>query len=151
MSAAGLTGTPPSWPSLYNPGIELLHIVHHDPVQPDGAYLSHPFDIFRFTLYWTLIFYTPIFLCCGSTPSSTSRSLRPRRAEAEAHRYQSGALAHDVRPPCAPRVPLTERRRHAPQLRNHRVYPRGWIPFLWALISVPVGILSVWPSVIDII
>ena len=29
----------PSWPSLYNPGIEILHIEHHAPIQPQGAYL----------------------------------------------------------------------------------------------------------------
>lgn len=31
----------PSWPSLYNPGIEILHIEHHDPTHPKGAYLYH--------------------------------------------------------------------------------------------------------------
>ncbi|KAF7309394.1 hypothetical protein MIND_00310200 [Mycena indigotica] len=55
----------PQWPSLYNPGIELLNIPHHDPVQPLGKYLTRPGDIFRFTLYWTLIFYIPTFLLCA--------------------------------------------------------------------------------------
>ena len=31
--------TVPSWPSLYNPGIEILHIEHNAPIQPQGAYL----------------------------------------------------------------------------------------------------------------
>ena len=31
--------TVPSWPSLYDPGIEILHIEHHAPIQPEGAYL----------------------------------------------------------------------------------------------------------------
>ncbi|KAF8159880.1 hypothetical protein B0H34DRAFT_655275 [Crassisporium funariophilum] len=56
----------PSWPSLYNPGLEILHIEHNAPVQPGAAYLYHAKDIFRFTLYWTLAFYTPIFLVCGA-------------------------------------------------------------------------------------
>ncbi|KIM44776.1 hypothetical protein M413DRAFT_442738, partial [Hebeloma cylindrosporum] len=57
--------TPP-WPSLYNPGLEILHIEHHPPTQPGGAYLYRADDIFRFTLYWNLVFYTPIFFVCGS-------------------------------------------------------------------------------------
>jgi hypothetical protein len=32
----------PSWPSLYNPGIEILHIEHNAPIQPQGAYLYRP-------------------------------------------------------------------------------------------------------------
>lgn len=55
----------PTWPSLYNPSIELIDIEHNAPVQPGGAYLSNSIDVFRFTLYWTLIFYCPIFLLCG--------------------------------------------------------------------------------------
>lgn len=77
----------PPWPSLYDPGLEILHIQHRNATQAEGAYLheakglcvlftvftscrltsfSIPADIFRFTLYWTLAFYTPIFLICGS-------------------------------------------------------------------------------------
>lgn len=78
-----MSSTTPSWPSLYNPGLEILHIDHDSPVQPGGAYLyrangvhcidvrlqsidtHEPADIFRFTFYWTLIFYTPFFFVCG--------------------------------------------------------------------------------------
>jgi hypothetical protein len=35
-----MASTTPPWPSLYNPSIEILHIEHHDPVQPGAAYLS---------------------------------------------------------------------------------------------------------------
>jgi len=55
----------PPWPSLYNPGIEILHIDHRDPIQPGGAYLSNANDVFRFTLYWSLVLHTPIFFLCG--------------------------------------------------------------------------------------
>jgi hypothetical protein len=43
MSAIGQrpNETTPSWPSLYNPSIDYLHIEHRDPVQPGGAYLYH--------------------------------------------------------------------------------------------------------------
>ncbi|KAJ7302996.1 hypothetical protein DFH08DRAFT_794155 [Mycena albidolilacea] len=202
MSADGLTGRPrPSWPSLYNPGIELLHIVHHEAVQPDGAYLSEPFDIFRFTLYWTLIFYTPIFLCCGLyafinltfPPSRPSHANAPKRAEAsEADDASSYPLTPLLLRPYSPRdttAPLLRPPKPKPNQGRSRttfallvllaflllsvagallssaiigfilagVYKLAkfnlstWIPFLWALISVLVGILSVWPSVIDII
>jgi len=55
----------PSWPSLYDPGIEIVHIDHRAPTHPNAAYLYNAKDVFLFTLYWTLIFYTPIFLFCG--------------------------------------------------------------------------------------
>ncbi|KAJ3835839.1 hypothetical protein F5878DRAFT_291551 [Lentinula raphanica] len=56
----------PSWPSLYNPRSELFDIEHHDPIQPGGFYLLNPQDVFRFTLYWTLVFYIPVFVVFGS-------------------------------------------------------------------------------------
>ena len=73
----------PTWPSLYNFLIEIEPIAGKPPVQPSGHYLynangqgllnieserlliSWPADIYRFTLYWTLVFYTPAFFICG--------------------------------------------------------------------------------------
>ena len=73
-----------SWPSLYNPAKEILHIVHRPPTQQGAHYLYHPHgeclqvqqtfthflihlvsEIFRFTLYWTLIFSLPLYFLCG--------------------------------------------------------------------------------------
>ncbi|KLO08045.1 hypothetical protein SCHPADRAFT_908917 [Schizopora paradoxa] len=56
----------PSWPSLYNPIIELKNIANRPPTQPGGHYLHDPNDIFRFTFYWTLILYFPFFALCGA-------------------------------------------------------------------------------------
>ncbi|KAI0642399.1 hypothetical protein C8Q79DRAFT_251762 [Trametes meyenii] len=56
----------PSWPSLYNPLIELFPLQHRDPIEPSGRYLHDPHDVFRFTLYWTLILYTPAYALCGA-------------------------------------------------------------------------------------
>ncbi|OJT03343.1 hypothetical protein TRAPUB_6121 [Trametes pubescens] len=55
----------PSWPSLYNIVVELFPLQHRDPTQEIGRYLHDPHDVFRFTLYWTLIFYTPLYILCG--------------------------------------------------------------------------------------
>jgi len=51
-------GTPP-FPSLYNPFLER----YGDCEQPYSSvtHLENAGDIFRFTLYWTLILYTPVF------------------------------------------------------------------------------------------
>lgn len=57
--------TAPPWPSLYNFLVEIEPIAGRDPIQPEGHYLYDPNDIYRFTLYWTLIFYTPAFFFCG--------------------------------------------------------------------------------------
>ncbi|KAI0796182.1 hypothetical protein C8Q75DRAFT_803219 [Abortiporus biennis] len=57
--------TTPSWPSLYDIVIEIEPISHRDPIQPGGRYLHNANDIYIFTLYWTLIFYTPAFVFCG--------------------------------------------------------------------------------------
>ncbi|KAH0582408.1 hypothetical protein J132_03399 [Termitomyces sp. J132] len=56
----------PPWPSLYNPGLEILHIQHRNATQHDGAYLHRAGDVFRFTLFWTLVLYTPLFILCGT-------------------------------------------------------------------------------------
>jgi len=60
--------TPP-WPSLYDPLIEFHDLEHHAPIQPGGRYLTHAGDVFRFTLYWMLIFLSPFFLITGGIAS----------------------------------------------------------------------------------
>lgn len=37
----GLSRLTPSWPSLYNPAIELRVIANRDPIQAGGRYLEH--------------------------------------------------------------------------------------------------------------
>ncbi|GJE93223.1 hypothetical protein PsYK624_093820 [Phanerochaete sordida] len=112
--------TPP-WPSLYNFLIELEPIAGRDPVQPRGHYLYDPSDVYRFTLYWTLVFYTPAFLCCGlyaflnltfTQQSRVRRALflAPRRYHALAtsdvplrtHRASRAALSPDPHDGAAP-------------------------------------------------
>jgi hypothetical protein len=82
MSAAAQNQTPP-WPSLYDPLIEFYNLEHHAPVQPGAHYLTRAggmsfpslstgsgrltrrIDVFRFTLYWMLIFLSLFFLFTG--------------------------------------------------------------------------------------
>lgn len=56
----------PRWPSLYSPGVELIGIEHRPAEQPRGVYLHHYNQIFSFTLYWTIVLYTPIYLLCAA-------------------------------------------------------------------------------------
>jgi len=57
--------TVPPFPSLYNPTRELSSS-YDDQGRTNGAYyLYYSKDIYRFTLYWTLILYVPIFALCG--------------------------------------------------------------------------------------
>nr|GAT46978.1 predicted protein [Mycena chlorophos] len=228
----------PSWPSLYNPGVELLNIPHHLPMQPAGKYLVHPKDVFRFTLYWTLVLYTPVFLLCGvyafmnlTFPPAKTRRGRGRKGKEAAALPMCpltprSPYAHPISPrtSAVPNInilpstpisaalpsPTATNRKHpsnsssvnTPLLRpvasslparHNRVRSRTtfallvllafltlsvvgavlsaaivgfavagvyqsakfavstWVPFVWALITTLVGLLSVWPSVIDII
>jgi hypothetical protein len=34
-----MTSKPPSWPSLYDPGVEVIHIPHQSAIQQEGFYL----------------------------------------------------------------------------------------------------------------
>lgn len=56
----------PGWPSLYNPGLELYPLENRDPEQPGGVYLHHYSDVFRFTLYWTIVLCVPIYFLCAT-------------------------------------------------------------------------------------
>ncbi|KAF8621872.1 hypothetical protein AX15_007430 [Amanita polypyramis BW_CC] len=253
----------PSWPSLYDPSIEIINIEHNSPVQVRGAYLYHPRDIFRFTLYWTLIFYCPIFVLCGfyafwnlnfspaprphsirtSPESNHSLHERGRDRGDDAHYSPQGTSSYPLspltrtsaRPPPPPQPPplsatppstsisfpstmpfhphtdasphrspnrkssgpasspprSTEKPKHNYEEREHRsrftfallvlllflcggvagavlssaivgfaaaafyrsvdYHMSTWIPFLLAIITVLVGFLSLWPSIIDII
>ncbi|KAK7031701.1 hypothetical protein R3P38DRAFT_2925227 [Favolaschia claudopus] len=197
MSGGGVSGETPSWPSLYDPGLELLHITNRDPVQPGGSYLTHASDIFLFTLYWTLIFYTPIFLFCGlyaffnlTFPPTRRPHTLPRlgREASDDAAYPLTSLRpYSPRDTTAPLL-LRPPKPKPNQGRSRTTFAllvllaflslsllgalissaivgfilagvyklakfnlSTWIPFVWAMLSVTVGLLSVWPTVIDII
>ncbi|KXN87683.1 hypothetical protein AN958_08320 [Leucoagaricus sp. SymC.cos] len=182
-----MSSTTPSWPSLYNPGLEILHIEHHAAVQPGGAYLYRADDIFRFTFYWTLIFYTPFFFACGLY-AFFNYAIPPNRAHVPLRilRSRRSRLLSGEPSPTSPRSPLEAGNKNERRSRLTfgllvfltflavglagavigsavlgfvvmGLYRAGdfnmstWIPFLLAIIQVLVGLLSIWPSVIEII
>lgn len=210
-----MSSTTPPWPSLYNPGLEITHIEHHSPTQQGGAYLYSANDIFRFTFYWTLAFYTPIFFLCGLyaffnyavPPQRSAFYLTPPDSDHSSEQDQD--LQHDnlrrrtytvVSVPLqslhSPHSPSTPRSIRGFRLQTYKkneqrsritfaililllfltlgvagavigsailgftvmgLYRSAnftmstWIPFLLAVIQVLVGLLSLWPSIIEII
>ncbi|KAJ3759483.1 hypothetical protein EV361DRAFT_805605 [Lentinula raphanica] len=195
--------TNPSWPSLYNPRAELFDIEHHDPIQPGGFYLLNPQDVFRFTLYWTLVFYIPVFVLFGSYaffnltfPPSNSHSKALKALEDFHNEERQGGhegidneseedAGEGETYPMSPN-PKPHKSKNACRSRLTfallvffgflllsligavvssaivgyiltALYKAGdfymstWVPFLWAAISVMVGMLNVWPSIIDLI
>ncbi|KAJ3565220.1 hypothetical protein NP233_g7771 [Leucocoprinus birnbaumii] len=207
--------TPP-WPSLYNPGLEILHIEHRPGVSPGGAYLYSADDIFRFTFYWTLIFYMPFFFICGfyafcnytfppNRPSSKisaqssdqsfdqddsfdQEQVMPRNNNTYVPLQVLGSRRSQLNTRATPVSRITMQ----PPKKNERrsrvtfavliflvflalglagavigsavlgfaamgLFRAGkfnmstWIPFLLAVIQVLVGLLSIWPSIIEII
>ncbi|KIK52915.1 hypothetical protein GYMLUDRAFT_207788 [Collybiopsis luxurians FD-317 M1] len=252
----GSVVTNPSWPSLYNPRSELFSIQHHNPISPNGFYLVDSGDVFRFTLYWTLVFYIPVFVIFGlyaffnlSFPPAKTNGrknglrashqhdeteddygdereegilMTPRPSRTLPNGYET--LRSDItslpssphfRSPTSASHPIllspstpagllyppspTTRISRNPRQRNKKrklknerrsrvtfallvllsflllsligavissaivgyvltglyragkFYMSTWVPFLWAAISVMVGMLNVWPSVINII
>ncbi|TFK23204.1 hypothetical protein FA15DRAFT_621191 [Coprinopsis marcescibilis] len=108
---------PPKWPSLYNPGLEVLNVPDSEPIQPGGAYIHHPSDVFRFTLYWTLLFNTPLFFICGAyafwnytIPPSTRL---PRRSTLSTSMNGDGNSTYQL-VPIAPASPVTLHNKEAP-------------------------------------
>ncbi|KAG2011294.1 hypothetical protein CC2G_011434 [Coprinopsis cinerea AmutBmut pab1-1] len=114
------TNTVPPWPSLYNPGLEILNVNNREPTQPGGFYLYRGGDVFRFTFYWSLIFYTPFFLVCGAyafwnyTFPPSSRLPRRLSVSRDSVAYQLVELSHTPTSPTTPaptKLPRVNERR----------------------------------------
>ncbi|TEB33038.1 hypothetical protein FA13DRAFT_1790106 [Coprinellus micaceus] len=186
----------PRWPSLYNPGLEVLNVEHRPPTQPGGYYLYHARDVFRFTFYWSLILYTPFFLACGAYafwnytfPPSTTRQDRGLEKDAPSYEmspatplFPTGSRYTRSNLPPSTKLPKINERRSRLAFativlltfvlvsvagsvlgsvimgfvvfglfKAGSFYMSTWIPFLLAVLQVLIGLLSVWPSIIEII
>ena len=198
----------PEWPSLYQPGKEILNIEGREPEQPGASYLHNVGDVFRFTFFWNIIFHTPIFAICGiyaflNITFSPSRSRAASRLEKDIHpdehdegeSYPLTQLPHHdddelTRQPTARSGTIKSRssKRKRNETRSRLTFSllallvflafglagttavsvavallfsglfkaggysmSTWIPFLGAVISVLVSVLSIWPTVVDLI
>jgi len=173
----------PPWPSLYQPALEISPIQGKDPIQKGAYYLYHSKDIFRFTLYWTLIFHLPL-LCFCAVYAFFNLTFPPSRFSFKSMYFLSSSS------PDTPATPLSIRLT-PPRPNEGRsrltfaiivllvfsftsvanavigaavvgyslagLYQAAdynmstWVPFIWAIIIVLIGITNLWPSVIDII
>ncbi|TFK97849.1 hypothetical protein BDV98DRAFT_573894 [Pterulicium gracile] len=203
----------PEWPSLYQPGKEILNIEGREPEQPGASYLHNVGDVFRFTFFWNVIFHTPIFAICGlyaflNITFSPSRSRAVSRLEKdddfsqvdvgddgqEGESYPLTQRLHDddelTRQHTARSATIKSRssKRKRNETRSRLTFSllallvfltfglagttiasvlvsllmsgmfkaggysmSTWIPFLGAVISVLVSVLSIWPTVVDLI
>lgn len=104
MSVAAQNQTPP-WPSLYDPLVEFYHLEHHAPTQPDGRYLTHGGDVFRFTFFWTLIFNSLFFIITGGI--ACFNIVYPPRRDNDEKGITSPSLTRNDAPQSHPMIPLT--------------------------------------------
>ncbi|KAF8074546.1 hypothetical protein FPV67DRAFT_1649727 [Lyophyllum atratum] len=181
----------PPWPSLYNPDLEILNIQHRNATQPGGSYLYQAGDVFRFTLFWTIALYTPVFLVCGSY-AFWNLNFPPSRPSDQSYHEIASARSYPLSPLLSRSKPgIPGRLSKLPRENERRsrlafallvlltflalsvvgavvgsavlgftvfgLYKSGhfsmstWIPFLLAVLQVLTGLLSMWPSIIDII
>ncbi|KAF8584040.1 hypothetical protein K439DRAFT_1617024 [Ramaria rubella] len=69
-----MTSSTPSFPSLYDPRLE-LDSLRRGTMQPGGKYLESARDIYVFTLYWTFILYAPLYLVTALEPVRRIRTV----------------------------------------------------------------------------
>jgi len=146
----------PSFPSLYNPTIDLLV------PGPDIPRLTRAEDIERFTLYWTVILYAPFYIIPGLWAFAVH--VFPKRIWAGAHDGEDGRLR--ARATLAILMPLAFIAYGAAialiggTIVGHLLSAlyaaleasmSTWVPFLWAATQVSVFVMGSYPWVIAII
>ncbi|KAG8697622.1 hypothetical protein FRC08_006410 [Ceratobasidium sp. 394] len=134
----------PSFPSLYDPRFEFKDSAL-DTTPLGTHYLYYSFDVYRFTLYWTLIFYASSFALCG-TCALLVRVLSKRRAP---KLFVTVVLAFILTGTFLAVV--------GSAIVGYvlaAVYSVGyfsmstWVPFLWALILTLVAVMGSYSTVI---
>jgi len=147
-----------TWPSLYNPGPELSRRLDSNPTPPGSHFLYNPNDIFRFTLYWTLIFIIPPYSICGLWAlfalSSSKPLSPPNRLQQKRKRRLLGiltlflfllyAIGHSVFASLVIGYGL------AGFYSVGKLNLSTWVPFCWALILGIINLLSLFPTFVNI-
>jgi len=134
----------PSFPCLYNPRAEFTR-VNSSTLVPGTCYLYYSNDVWRFTLYWTLICYSITFLLTGtwafivfSKKSVLLAALIPLSFGFFAGLF--GLIGSSI-------IGFV----------LAAVYSVGyfsmstWVPFLWALVQTMVAIMGSYSTAISII
>ncbi|QRV74142.1 integral membrane family protein [Ceratobasidium sp. AG-Ba] len=138
----------PRFPSLYDPRFEFKDSAENN-TPPGTYYLYDSFDIYRFTLYWTLIFYASSFALCG-TCALLVRVLSKRRAP---KLFVTVVLAFILTGTFFAVVgSAIVDVEFATGYVLAAVYSVGyfsiWVPFLWALILTLVAVMGSYSTVI---
>ncbi|KDQ19057.1 hypothetical protein BOTBODRAFT_52241 [Botryobasidium botryosum FD-172 SS1] len=128
----------PSFPSLYNPSLEFRD-------EHGSHFLYKSSDIFRFTLYWTMIFYLSMYAFCGAW-ALIARRKPPGLGSAFvflAFVFVGMFLA------VLGSVVIGYVLAAVYSVGNFNV--STWVPFQWALIQTLVSILGSYPSIVTLL
>ncbi|KAH7335236.1 hypothetical protein B0J17DRAFT_719782 [Rhizoctonia solani] len=154
LDAGGLTPPPgyvvPSFPSLYDPRFEFGDTPIAPLTQPNASnspQSQHP-DIYRFTLYWTLLFYASAFALCG-TFALLVRGLSKRRAP---KLFVTVVLAFILTGTFFAVVGSAIVGYVLAAIYSVGYFSMStWVPFLWALILTLVAVMGSYSTVIVIL
>ncbi|QRW17142.1 integral membrane family protein [Rhizoctonia solani] len=148
FDGGGLTPPPgyvvPSFPSLYDPRFDFGDNDPNNP-PPGTYYLYNSFEIYRFTLYWTLIFYASSFALCG-TFALLVRGLAKRRAP---KLFVTVVLAFILTGTFFAVVGSAIVGYVLAAIYSVGYFSMStWVPFLWALILTLVAVMGSYSTVI---
>ncbi|CAE7232420.1 unnamed protein product [Rhizoctonia solani] len=151
LDGGGLTPPPgyvvPSFPSLYDPKFEFGESDPSNP-PPGTYYLYTSFDIYRFTLYWSLLFYASSFALCGMF-ALLVRGLSKRRAP---KLFVTVVLAFTLTGTFFAVVGASIVGYVLAAIYSVGYFSMStWVPFLWALILTLVAVMGSYSTVIVIL
>ncbi|TFK51981.1 hypothetical protein OE88DRAFT_1798963 [Heliocybe sulcata] len=129
----------PTFPSLYDISLELVKVEHRDARQPGGVYLDRHSDVYRFTLYWSLILSTPCFFLAGAY-AFFNLAFPPSQRRSRLHSHKESSSDYPLSPTLAPL--------NAPTLSSTRPNPRRSRFTFALLVLLTYAVLSVGSAVV---
>ncbi|KZT25149.1 hypothetical protein NEOLEDRAFT_1156368 [Neolentinus lepideus HHB14362 ss-1] len=129
----------PKFPSLYDISLEVLRVDHRDSRQYGGVYLDKHSDVYRFTVYWTLILSTPCFILAGIY-ASFNMAFPPSQRRDSIPSYKGFPSDYPVSPTLVPLNP--------PTLSSTRPNPRRSRFTFAVLVLLTYAVLSVGSAVV---